>query len=322
MKSLSWIEHVYDRYFPLVDPHIPLSEKSRHLLSWCESEKVHLLSPDDFPVLLKEIADYPPWLFVKGTLESLYEGAAIALVGARRPSAYGLRAAHGFSRGLVEGGATLISGLARGIDAIAHATSVQSGKPTIAVLAHGLDRLYPTCNRVLSNDVLRTGGCLVSEYPVGVQAQPYHFPRRNRILSGLALGVVVIEAGAKSGSLTTAHHAVAQNREVFVVPGPFYEEGFEGSHALIQQGARLVTRWTQIAEELRPGVLPGLEKSWKCEDLEKIKTVFKGCDVASYAELLAQLKADPQAVRHLIERGVEQGWLYELGPQRYVYRGA
>jgi DNA processing protein len=317
-KSPDWVRRVLAQYFaPLEFP--DLDAKAETILQWCERDDVHLIAPDAFPLLLRETPDPPPWLFIKGSLEAFTGGIPLALVGTRRPCAYGLRAAHHFSRALVQAGATLVSGLARGIDAVAHGAAVLAGRPTVAVLAHGLDRIYPADNRGLSRQILDCGGCLVSEYPPGVTARPYFFPRRNRILSGLCHGTLVVEAGAKSGSLTTARHALDQNREVFVVPGPYYEPGFAGSHWLLQQGAKLVVCAEQVWEELAPGILP--VESARPDDENSLRVFLRTHGIASLEEILNATGDEPRAVRAAIELARQQGWVVETAPQCFVYAG-
>ncbi len=279
-----------------------------------------ILLPEDFPVLLREMAHPPPRLFIKGDPKSLFEGFPLALVGTRRPSGYGLRAAHHFSRELVQAGVTLVSGLARGIDAVAHQAAVLAGRPTVAVLGHGLDRIYPLQNKTLAEEILAVGGCLVSEYPPGVGPQPFHFPRRNRILSGLCHGTLVVEAGRKSGSLITARHALDQNREVFVVPGPYFEEGFSGSHWLLQQGAKLVVCVEEILEEVLPGVLP-LQPLFTDDNPNRLRDFLRTRGVASLEEIAAETGQDLRGIRQAIESAREAGWVIETSPQCFVYAG-
>lgn len=297
-----------------------LDARTEKLLRWCEDEQVFILAPHQFPSLLQEIADPPPWLFVRGDLAALGALVPLALVGTRRPSPYGLRAAHHFAHEAAAAGFTLVSGLARGIDGVAHSAAVLKRQPTVAVLGHGLDRLYPTQHRALARDLLACGGCLVSEYPPGVGVQPFHFPRRNRILSGLSYGVLVVEAGEKSGSLITARHALEQNREVFVVPGPFFEKSFEGSHWLLRQGAKVVTRISDITEEWAPGVLP-LEPCPPPADENGLRSFMKTRGVASLEEILAQTGEPLPRLRQALETAREQGWVVESGPQKFVYAG-
>ncbi|MBY0369954.1 DNA-processing protein DprA [bacterium] len=317
METLPRIQAILQKHFPSQpDP----ERAARECLQL--HEQGALIFPEDFPDGLKEIPQMPPWLFVRGSPALLHSGACLAVVGTRRPSEYGLRAAYTFCRALMARGWCLVSGLARGIDTIAHSVSVVNRRPTVAVLGHGLDRIFPAQNRALAAEIVQGGGCLVSEFPPGTPPLPAHFPRRNRILSALACGVVVIEAGERSGSLITAHHAIDQNRQVFVVPGPFDEEGFRGSHALIRQGAQLVWHPQSVTDDLAPGLLPGvLPQEAPGEEQEPLRRVLKARGVASLEQLHQDLGAWARDLPAWIERGRQQGWLAEWGPQRFVYCG-
>ncbi len=203
---------------------------------------------DDYPRLLKQIYDLPPLLFVKGELLPEDE-RSIAVVGTRRVSAYGREAAAYLTRDLAQRGVTVVSGLARGVDAIAHKTALDAGGRTIAILGHGLDHLYPPEHRALAAEVA-SHGALVSEYPLGVRPDAQNFPRRNRIMSGMSLGTLVIEAPEGSGAIWTVRHALEQDREVFCVPGSIFSPNSLATNLLIQQGAKLVMSYKDVLEEL------------------------------------------------------------------------
>ena len=191
-----------------------------------------------YPTRLKEIYDPPIALFARGDISLLHNGA-LAIVGTRAPSGYGRVVTQELAQGLVENGYTLVSGAARGIDTIVHETCLQNSGKTIAVLGNGVDRVYPSENRPLLERI-RQQGLLVSEFLMGAKPDAPNFPRRNRIISGLTLGTLVIEAAEKSGSLITAYYALDQNREVFAVPGSIRSTQSQGTHQLIRQGAKLV----------------------------------------------------------------------------------
>jgi DNA processing protein len=202
-----------------------------------------------YPSHLKEIHDRPPLLYVRGQLTSADEWA-VAVVGTRRATVYGRQAAEDLTAGLARSGITIVSGLARGIDALAHRTALSAGGRTIAVLACGLDLVYPPEHLRLAQEIMEHGA-LVSDYPLGTQPRSEYFPRRNRIMVGLSLGVLVVEGDQKSGALITARQALDENREVFAVPGSIYSPTFRGTNYLIQTGqAKLVTRVEDILEEL------------------------------------------------------------------------
>lgn len=206
----------------------------------------------EYPARLQAIASAPPVLYLRGTLTPEDE-AAVAIVGSRRATAYGEDTARELARELGRRGLTIISGLARGIDAAAHRGALEVGARTIAVLGSGLDRVYPPEHTGLAADVA-SAGAICSEFPLGTPPLRPHFPRRNRVISGLSLGVVVVEAGVESGALITAHHALEQGREVFAVPGRVHARYSEGCHRLIKAGAKLVENWEDVLAELVPNL--------------------------------------------------------------------
>lgn len=206
----------------------------------------------EYPARLQAIASAPPVLYVRGALEPEDE-AAVAIVGSRRATAYGEQMAGELARELGRRGLTIVSGLARGIDAAAHRGALEVGARTVAVLGNGLDQTYPPEHRGLAADVAGSGA-LLSEFPLGTAPLRLHFPRRNRIISGLSLGVVVVEAGVESGALITAHHALEQGRDVFAVPGRVHARYSEGCNRLIKAGATLVESWEDVLAELVPNL--------------------------------------------------------------------
>jgi DNA processing protein len=225
-----------------------LVEKQLKLM---EKNQVRLLTfkDDAYPENLKSIYDPPPFLFIKGEIERGDQNA-IAIVGARAASTYGNQTAQKIGRELAKRGITIVSGLAWGIDSIGHSSALEENGRTVAVFGSGLDVIYPPQNRKLAERIMQNGA-LVSEFPMGTKPEKQNFPRRNRLISGLSLGVVVIEAGAKSGALLTAQHALEQNREVFAVPGNIGTKTSEGTNRLIKEGAKLITSVEDILEELR-----------------------------------------------------------------------
>jgi len=205
-------------------------------------------SDEAYPKLLKEIADPPVVLYVKG-LPALFKESAVAIVGCRRASVYGITTAEKLAQDLCDYNIVVVSGLARGIDTAAHRGAIKVRGKTIAVLGNGLASVYPPENKKLFDSIAEQG-LLVSEFPMAATPQPFHFPRRNRIISGLSLGIVVVEAAKKSGALITADLAIEQGREVFAVPGKVDSASSQGVHGLIKQGAKLVTCIDDIMEEL------------------------------------------------------------------------
>jgi len=214
------------------------------------------ISDTNFPSILKEIPKPPQKLFVRGEILE-QDKVAIAIVGARKCSSYGKQVAYDFAYGLAKNGVTIVSGLALGIDGEAHKGALDAGGRTIAVLGSGIDErsIYPYSHKSLAEQVI-LNGALISEYEPRTPALPYQFPERNRIVSGLSIGVLIIEAQEKSGSLITAKLALEQDRDIFAVPGPIYAPGSKGTNKLIQAGAKLVTRPEDILEELE---LSGIE---------------------------------------------------------------
>lgn len=203
-----------------------------------------------YPENLKRIYDPPAFLFVKGTLTK-QDKYAISIVGTRLPSSYGKVIAEKFAKELAQKGLVIISGLARGIDTISHWAAVQSGGRTISVMGSGLDHIYPSENKKLSEKIIEQGA-LISEFPMGTEPDAVNFPRRNRIISGLALGTIVVEAGLKSGALLTANYALEQNREVFAVPGNINSPKSMGTNQIIKDGAKLITDANDVLVELEP----------------------------------------------------------------------
>ncbi|MGE5850155.1 MAG: DNA-processing protein DprA [Candidatus Methylomirabilota bacterium] len=208
----------------------------------------------EYPRRLQEIASAPPVLYLRGTLAP-DDDAAVAIVGARRATAYGETVARELAAELARRGLCIVSGLARGIDAAAHRGALDAGGRTLAVLGSGLDQVYPAEHKGLAAEVV-AHGAMLSEFPLGTPPARLNFPRRNRIISGLSLGVVVAEAGVDSGALITAHHALEQGREVFAVPGRVHARYSEGCNRLIKAGAKLVETWEDVLCELAPQVRP------------------------------------------------------------------
>lgn len=221
-------------------------------LAWLEQRDCHMVhrqSPD-FPQLLGELADPPALLYVRGDVDALHL-PALAIVGSRNPTRGGVRNALAFARHLSATGFCIVSGLAQGIDTAAHTGALETGGKTVAVLGHGIDRVYPATNRDLAHRIIGSGA-VMSEYPLGSAPRREHFPQRNRLISGLALGTLVVEAAKRSGSLISARLAAEQGREVFAIPGSIHNALSRGCHQLIRQGAKLVESAEDIVSELGP----------------------------------------------------------------------
>jgi len=220
-------------------------------LAWLEAEDAHLLTWLDptYPPQLKALPGAPAWLYVRGD-PTVLSRPMLGIVGSRNATPQGRRDAQAFAQALSEAGLTVVSGLAEGIDTSAHEGGLAGNGSGVAVVGTGLDRVYPAKNRELAHR-LATGGALVSEFALGTPPKPGHFPRRNRLISGLALGVLVVEAAPQSGSLITARLAAEQGREVFAIPGSIHSPLSKGCHQLIKEGAKLVESAADILEELR-----------------------------------------------------------------------
>ncbi len=240
--------------------------RDKHSLAEAETVNIRkfggeILILDDgvYPSLLREIYDPPLALYVKGAWAECLERPCVAIVGSRRSSTYGLNAATMLARDLAQRGVTIVSGFARGIDAAAHRGAMEGGGRTVAVLGTGIDQVYPRDHKKLADEILATGGALVTQFPLATPPVSENFPYRNRIISGLSLGVVVVEAAENSGSLITARLAIEQNREVFAVPGNITSRNSFGTNYLIKgAGAKLVQQWQDIAAELPPQVAANL----------------------------------------------------------------
>jgi DNA processing protein len=217
----------------------------------CARLKVRIVSERSaaYPAPLRTLPHPPPFLFVAGAWRP-EDGKALAVVGTRFPSAYGTRMARELTTGLGESGFVIVSGLARGIDTLSHEAALAAGARTVAVLGSGLDWIYPPENVKLARNIAKQG-CLITEFPMGMAPHATHFPRRNRLISALSLGTLVVEAGNDSGALITADYALDQGREVFAVPGAVHQPGCQGTHKLIQEGAHLVERAADIVALLQ-----------------------------------------------------------------------
>lgn len=231
-----------ETFRPQIDLDAEMEKLERH------GVKTFTFHDSDYPPRLKEIYDYPPLIYVKGEIKSQDEWC-IAVVGTRRATVYGRQVTEEIVADLARNQITVVSGLARGIDTVAHHSAVKAGGRTLAVFACGLDTVYPAENANLARRIA-IQGALISEYPLGAKPRPDNFPRRNRIMSGISLGVLVVEADQSSGAIITARMALEQDREVFAIPGSILSTMSRGTNSLIQEGAKLVRSCTDILEEL------------------------------------------------------------------------
>jgi DNA processing protein len=277
-------------------------------LDWLVAEGVTLLNAFDarYPPLLRRLSGAPLLLFVRGDVDALWT-AQLAIVGSRQATAGGLATARDFAATFVSRGFAVVSGLAAGIDAAAHQGALDAGGMTIAVLGTGLDRVYPARNAALAKRVAEQGA-LVSEFPPRTPARRENFPRRNRIISGLSLGTLVVEASLGSGSLITARIAVDQGREVFAIPGSIHNPLAKGCHQLIRDGAKLVETAQEVIDELAPMVrewgdtLTRVPSSSDPAPKQAALPLSEGLDDPDYSKLRLALGHDPVPIDALVSR--------------------
>jgi DNA processing protein len=273
----------------------------------------------NYPKLLKEIKDPPKVIYYLGKIKD--KEPCFAIVGTRRFSSYGKQVALEIAGDLAEAGLTIVSGFAPGIDTFAHAACIERKKRTIAVLGTGLDdkSIFPRSNLKLVNKILETGGCLISEYPPGTHGTKLTFPQRNRIISGLSLGILVVEAKEKSGALITANFAFSQKRKVFAVPGPIYSSNSKGPHLLIKKGAKLVESANDILKELKlPNLKPDLKSLvGETEEENLILEIIK--ERALYIdEIIKKTKLPPAIVASTLAILEIKGKVRNLGGNVYA----
>ncbi|GMQ96461.1 MAG: DNA-processing protein DprA [Gammaproteobacteria bacterium] len=267
-------------------------------LAWADEPDHHIITLNDprYPRLLSEISDPPPVLFIHGQ-PGVLSSLQLAMVGSRNPTSTGADTAQAFARFLANAGLSITSGMAIGIDAACHQGALLAGGTTIAVAGTGLDRIYPARHRDLAQRITEHGA-LVSEFPTGVKALRENFPRRNRIIAGLSLGTLIVEATQKSGSLITARLAVDQGREVFAIPGSIHSPLARGCHALIREGAKLVETAQDILEELGPMALAASTPQMPDQHTETTRHTMD----PDHQQLLALVGYDPTPVDMLVER--------------------
>jgi len=276
--------------------HAPDTAAVDSALAWHEEDNHHLLAFGDeaYPELLAQIPGAPLLLYVNGDIDALHL-PALAIVGSRNPTAGGTRNAWQFGKHLAQQGFAIVSGLAQGIDTAAHQGALDAPGRTIAVLGHGIDRVYPAANRDLAHRIA-TSGALITEYPPGARPERWHFPERNRLISGLSLGTLVVEAARRSGSLITARLAAEQGREVFALPGSIHNPLARGCHELIRQGAKLVETATDILAELGPLAGHMLETTTTPAETETSSAPEPDAD---YDQLRKLLSHDPIGIDEL-----------------------
>ena len=295
-------------------------------LEWekLQKENVLIFSEKDpeYPQLLKQIPDNPFLIYMKGDLSCL-KYPLVAVVGSRKLTSYGIQAASGLSRDLANSGICVVSGLAFGVDAAAHNGALAAGGKTIAVLGNSLDdaSIAPRSNFNLAQDILNAGGLLISEFPIQTKADVWTFPRRNRIMAGMSLGTLVIEAAEKSGSLITANLALDYNRDVFALPGSIFSPQSTGTHKLIKAGAKLVCSAQDIIEELRLNPSGQNEEKKLAMDLsENEKLVYEKLSHESlYIDIISRLtKLDTSTISSTLAILEIKGVVKNVGGQCYI----
>jgi DNA processing protein len=278
----------------------PDSEKLRLCDQWLSAPNNHAVTWVDsrYPILLTEIHDPPPLLFVRGNPDTLCL-PQFAIVGSRNATPGGRETAHQFARHLSQGGFCITSGLALGIDAAAHRGALDAGNSTVAVFGTGLDEVYPKRHEALAHEI-EIQGALVAEFPPQSPVRRAQFPQRNRIISGMAVGTLVVEAGLRSGALITARLAGEQGREVFAIPGSIHNPMARGCHRLIRSGAKLVEASSDIMEEL-PAILSSLEQPVK-QNIPATSDPAKADIDPEYRHLLTLMGWDPITIDALVKR--------------------
>lgn len=268
-------------------------------LRWAEAEENHILTYhcSQYPPLLRETDSAPPLLFAKGNTE-LLKMPQLAMVGSRNPSSGGKENAFNFAKSLAQSGMTITSGMALGIDAASHQGALSVNGFTIAVAGTGADRIYPAKHQALAHQIVDNNGLIISEFVTGTPPIRANFPLRNRIISGLSLGVLVVEAATKSGSLITARMAGEQGREIFAMPGSIHNPLAKGCHALIKQGAKLVEITEDILEELGQIASVAISSSKEREHPDILTEQLDN----EYTEVLENLGFEPTAINNVVER--------------------
>ena len=306
-------------------------EKFKKIDPFLEFEKLKkqkidliLFFENDFPKILKETKTSPLGLYISTSLslKEIFSSPSIAIVGTRKPTNYGKEIAKKFSFELASLGFNIVSGLALGIDSFAHQGAIEAQGKTIAILGSGIDLIYPQANLSLAEKI-KNQGAIISEYPLGSPPLPYHFPERNRIISGLSIGILVVEAPKKSGALITARFGLEQGREIFAIPGSIFWKNFEGNHYLIKKGAKLVENVEDILEEIKNQIqieLPQKETQLKFDNpqekeiFEIIKNSKEGIE---FDKISINSKISPEKIASILSTLELKGYIKEIGGKYY-----
>lgn len=294
----------------------PLTPAAREVVASVRESTI-TIADDDYPPLLREIIDPPLALHVRGDV-SILANLSVAIVGSRRATPYGINAAQQLARQLGTRGVTIVSGLARGIDAAAHEAALDAGAPTIGVLGTGIDVVYPRNHRALFRRV-EEAGAIVTELPPSTPPRRENFPVRNRIISGLSKGTVIVEATSRSGSLITARMAAEQGRDVFAVPGSIFSDKAEGTHRLIQYGAKLVHDADDVLEELGAELRPIRARTPDpAGPLAEVLGALSREEGAHVDAVAARLRRSTASVAESLLQLELEGWIRALPGARYV----
>ncbi len=305
-------------YDTLTKEGVPLPDPEREFARLEQSDIRLLLSPhDNYPDRLRHIPHPPFGIYVRGSLSaSAANPLTLAIVGTRRATADGKKTTHDFARELTNAGFTIASGLAFGIDAAAHEGCLDANGITVAVLAGGLDRIYPHTHEALAQKILACGGALISEYPPGEEPFGYRFIERNRIIIGISRGALIVEAPESSGALATARYAVEQNRDLFVVPGNVNAANFKGSHALIRQGAELVTSLFELQaayDIVTQEKIAAQAVARSPEEILILKALKEISAVADVDKLVTMTRLEPRIVNRTLSFLIIRGIVKESG---------
>lgn len=292
-------------------------------LTVLDKENINIITilDEDYPKLLKEIYDPPQIMYIKGKLEPADE-FSVAVVGTRKLSTYGQQVATQMARELAQAGLTIVSGLALGIDTLAHLAALEQKTRTIAVLGSSIDRfsIFPAQNKSLAEKIAQNGA-VISEYPMGSAALPHHFPTRNRIVSGLSLGTLVVEAPQKSGAMITANSALSQNREVFAVPGSIFSDNSIGPNSLIKNGAKSIVSASDILEELNlQNLTSNIAVARIAPDNEQEALILKilSHEPVPVDKIVQETKMDTAVVNATLSLMEMKGKIKNLGGMQYV----
>lgn len=288
-----------------------------------EDIKAITVKDEQYPKLLREIFNPPALLYIKGDINNLNASFNLAVVGTRKISNYGKQITPELVKPLAQNGFTITSGLALGVDALAHQTAVEAQGKTIAVLGSGLDNqsIYPSSNRYLAKSIIDNGGTIISEFPVGMMPLKHNFPTRNRIIAGLSLGTLVIEAAETSGALITAFLALEYNREVFAVPGSLFNRNSIGTHKLIQKGAKLITCYQDILDELNLKDVKSYvanQQVLPTTDEEKLIMENLSHDPTHVDQLIKKTQLPASLISGCLSLMEMKGMIKNLGGQNYI----